>query len=64
MGGGVCAVQQGFKQEAGSKQNHLVCSKMHMASEDGAVTEVLLLAESVQLGQQLPAITGKFHGTY
>lgn len=37
---------------------------MHIPKEDGAVTEVLLLAERVQLGQQLPAVTGKFHGTY
>lgn len=41
-----------------------MCSKMHVRNEDGAVTEVLLLAESMQLEQQLLAVIGKLHGTY
>lgn len=40
-----------------------MCSKVNIPNEDGAIAELLLFAESIQLLQQLLAVTGKLHGT-
>ena len=60
-GDGICVVQQGFEQEAGSSQDQLVGPEVNGPDGDGAVTELLLLAQCVELLQQLPAVVGELH---
>lgn len=52
-----------LKSRLAAAKNNLVCSEVNSPNKDGAIAELLLFAESVQLLQQLLAVAGKLHGS-